>query len=342
MKTFLLDNDFILESGEVISSPVFAYHTFGKLNKDKSNVVWVCHAFTANSDVFSWWDGLFGNNCLFNPGEHFIVCANILGSCYGTTGPLSINPQSNRPYYHTFPNITIRDLVNAHIILKRHLGINNINTLIGGSMGGQQALEWAIIEPNNIQNLLLIATNVRHSPWGIAFNEAQRMAIKADGSITEESEKAGIAGMKAARAIAMMSYRNYLTFSQTQNDQEGRNLVLPKAAAYQQYQGEKLATRFNAFSYITLSKTMDSHDITRNRANPAEVLTAIKANTLIMSISNDILFPPEEQLLLAQLIPNATYKSINSIYGHDGFLIETAAITKEILAFKQSILQTFI
>jgi homoserine O-acetyltransferase len=340
MKTFLLGNDLILESGEVLASPEITYHTYGNLNSEKSNVVWACHAFTANSDVLSWWNGLFGDGCLYDPNHHFIVCANILGSCYGTTGPLSINPKTGKPYYGSFPFITIRDMVRAHILLKAHLGIEKIHTLIGGSMGGQQALEWAILEPDVIQNLVLVATNSRHSPWGIAFNEAQRMAIFADAEYGTEKPSAAANGMKAARAIAMLSYRNYQTYLLTQNDEEDRDLKLPKAAAYQQYQGEKLTLRFNAYSYVTLSKAMDAHDVSRNRGSVEEALLLIEANALLISVSSDMLFPPDEQKSLALQIPNASHASINSLYGHDGFLIETIALTRSILSFQQTIYKT--
>lgn len=340
MKTFSLGNDLILESGEVLASPEIAYHTYGSLNADKSNVVWVCHAFTANSDVLTWWNGLFGKDCLFDPNHHFIVCANILGSCYGTTGPLSINPQTGTPYFGTFPMLTIRDLVAAHIHLKEHLEIESIQFLVGGSLGGQQALEWAILEPEVIENLILVATNARHSPWGIAFNEAQRMAIFADSEYGNEKPTAALNGMKAARAIALLSYRNYQTYLLTQNDEEERDLLMPKAASYQRYQGDKLALRFNAYSYVVLSKAMDSHDVARNRVSVQEALLAVKAKTLVISVSSDLLFPPDEQKIIALQIPNSVHATINSIYGHDGFLIETNALTKTIVDFQLSNYQT--
>src|SRR5579875_1858488 len=170
---------FQLESGKKLRNLEIAYHTFGSLNPEKNNVVWVCHALTANADVFDWWPGLFGEKALFNPEEHFIICANILGSAYGTTNPLSINPKDNEPYYLSFPEVTIRDMVKAHQLLAAHLNIQKIEVLIGGSLGGQQALEWAISEPEKINQLIVLASNARHSPWGIAFNESQRLSIAA-------------------------------------------------------------------------------------------------------------------------------------------------------------------
>ena len=199
--TFTLPTNFPLERGATLLQPTFAYHTYGDPSKP---VVWVCHALTANSDVFDWWSGLFGPDDLFNPRDYYIVCANILGSCYGTEGPLSIQPGTNTPYYHQFPIVTVRDMAAAHEALRQHLNIQKIHLLIGGSLGGQQAQEWVISQPNLVENLVLIATNARHSAWGIAFNESQRMAIAADTSWQESFEKAGDAGMRAARAMALM------------------------------------------------------------------------------------------------------------------------------------------
>jgi len=331
LKTFTYKQKFVLESGKILPELQIAFHTYGNLNSKKNNVIWVTHALTANSDVFDWWKGLFGTNCLFNPKEYFIVCANIIGSHYGSTGPLSINPDTGNPYYHNFPEITIRDMVNAHILLRNHLGIDQIKFLIGGSLGGQQALEWAITENDIIENLIVIATNAQHSPWGIAFNEAQRLAIKADKTWLNNSHDAGLEGLKAARAIALLSYRNSKIYNITQKEETNNLPKIFKAASYQNYQGEKLVKRFNAFSYWYLSKAMDTHNVGRNREGVVQALKRIKANTLVIGILSDILFPIEEQKFLAENIPNANYAEIDSLYGHDGFLIETEKLTKTIL-----------
>lgn len=311
-----------LEKGGQLSTPTVTYHTYGRPDKP---VIWVCHALTANSDVFDWWAGLFGPNDPFNPEDYFIVCANVLSSCYGTTGPLSENPDTGQVYYHDFPEVTIRDMVQAHEALRRHLGIERIHLLLGGSLGGQQALEWAVQQPAAIDNLVLIATNARHSAWGIAFNEAQRMAIEADVSWRKRLPQAGDLGMRAARAAALLSYRHYDTYHRFQTDAEP---VLEgyRATTYQQYQGEKLSRRFNAFSYYRLTQAMDSHHVGRGRGSVEEVLGRLRVRTLAVGISSDVLFPPSEQRYLATHIPGATYAEINSDYGHDGFLIETEAL----------------
>jgi homoserine O-acetyltransferase len=327
---------FGLESGKKLNDLQIAYHTYGNLNKRKDNVIWVCHALTANSDVFDWWSGLFGDNCLFNPKDHFIVCANILGSPYGSSNPLSINKETGLPYFLFFPEITVRDMVNAHQLLADHLKIPEIGLLIGGSLGGQQAMEWAISEPDKIKKLVLIATNAQHSPWGIAFNESQRMAITADRTFYSLSPNGGSKGLKVARSIALLSYRAYETYGATQLEVNINKLSDYKASSYQNYQGEKLVKRFNAYSYYLLTKVMDSHHVGRKRNSIEEALKLIRAKTLVMGITNDVLFPIAEQRFLADHIPKARFVEVNSFYGHDGFLIETETLTKELGNFLKS------
>ena len=322
IQQFKYNNEFQLESGRTLPEFQLGFTTLGKLNDAKDNVIWITHALTANSNPEEWWNGLVGKGKFFNPENHFIVCANVLGSPYGSTNPLSVNPQTGNKYYHNFPTLTIRDIVNAFELLRQHLGITKINTLVGGSLGGQQALEWAIQQTDLIENLFLIATNAQHSPWGIAFNESQRLAIKADRTWFSYSDDAGIKGLKAARAIALLSYRNYQTYQISQEDLEEKTDDF-NAASYQNYQGEKLVNRFNAYSYWQLSKAMDSHNVGRNRGGIAQALNLIKAKTLVVAISSDVLFPVSESETLHQNIKNSAFEIIDSLYGHDGFLIET-------------------
>ena len=327
-------SEFVLESGQSLPSLRLAYHTFGKLNDKKNNVVWICHALTANSNPLEWWDILVGENKTINTEEHFIICVNILGSCYGSTNALSENPNADKAgesFYHDFPFFTIRDIVNSIDLLRKELqsklGFEKIWLCIGGSMGGQQAMEWAIKEPNLIENLALIATSAKHSAWGIAFNSSQRLAIENDSTWKESNPKAGINGMKVARSIALLSYRNYEAYNLTQTDNDGRSKNF-SSESYQVYQGEKLAHRFDAFAYYNLSKAMDSHDVGRNRGGVEKALSKIKAKTVVVSITNDVLFPSEDQQLLAKYIPNSTYFEIKSPYGHDGFLLEGEKLGK--------------
>lgn len=318
---------FILENGATLPYLDIGYHTYGTLNAAKDNVVWVCHALTGNSDAAVWWDGLIGRGRLFNPEEYFIVCANMLGSCYGSSGASSVNPTTGEPYFRSFPQVTVRDMVRAHILLREALGIEKIHVGLGGSMGGQQLLEWAILEPTVFEAIIPMATNAKHSPWGIAFNESQRLALEADATFFEDRLDAGLAGLKAARSIGILSYRNYETFGKTQPEIDNDKLDGYRASSYQAYQGKKLTRRFNAHSYWQLSKAMDSHNVGRGRGSAEEALAQIQARTLVVGISTDILFPSEEQRFLAEHIPDAEYVEITSPYGHDGFLIEFAALT---------------
>lgn len=326
----------ILESGEQLEDLSIAYTTYGKMAADGSNVIWICHALTANADPAEWWPGLVGEGRFYNPDKYFIVCANVLSSCYGTTGPGSTIPNHRHNYFWQFPQVTIRDMVLVHELLRQHLGIQRIHTLIGGSLGGMQVLEWTISNPELFQHVVMLATNARHSAWGIAFNESQRLAIKADPTWNEDHPKAGAAGLKAARAVALLSYRGYETYDRSQTEDDLNKIDHYKASSYQNYQGEKLVSRFSSHSYWYLTKAMDSHNVGRGRVNVESALKAVKNNTLIIGISSDILFPVSEQKYLAEVMPNAVYQEIDSFYGHDGFLIETEKIEELIREFYQA------
>lgn len=325
----------VLESGAILPEVRIQYSTLGERNADDSNIIWICHALTANSDVEGWWPGLVGSDYLYNPEEHFVVCANILSSCYGTTGPTETNPETNTPYFLSFPVVTIRDMVMIHDILREHLGIHSVHTLIGGSLGGQQAMEWAIQKPEYFKHLILLSTNAFHSPWGIAFNESQRMAIDMDPTWRNPSLDAGREGLKTARSIAMLSYRSYETYVETQSEEDSSKTDDYRAITYQHYQGDKLVKRFNCHSYWYLSKAMDSHHVGRNRESVSAALGKITAKTIVIGISSDILFPVCEQEFLAKQIPNADYVCIDSLYGHDGFLTEIEKLDVVIRAFYQ-------
>lgn len=326
---FTYPHPFQLESGASLPGFTLAYHVFGTLNEAKDNVVWVVHALTGSSNPMEWWPGVVGQGCVIDPEKHFIVCANCLGSPYGSTCPLSLNPDSGVPYYHDFPLITNRDIANSFELLRIHLNIERIRLLAGASLGGQQALEWSVISPSVFDYQLLIATNARHSPWGIGFNESQRLAIMADQSWKERSDDAGKSGLLAARSIALLSYRSAQGYNKTQAD-DTEKLDNFRVQSYQKYQGEKLVKRFNAFSYWTLSKAMDSHNIGRNRGGIEAALSSIRAKTTILGIETDILFPLEEQQFLYRYIPNARLDVIHSDLGHDGFLTESSKVTQVI------------
>ena len=323
---------FHLEKGGVLPELRITYHTFGQLNAAADNVVWVAHALTANSNPTQWWPGLVGENDLINPEEHFIVCANIIGSCYGTTGPRDFNPENGERYLTNFPDLTIRDMVKAHNLLRRHLQIEKIYLGLGGSMGGQQMLEWAIEEPNLFEQLCVLATGAKSTPWGIAFRSAQRLALEADPSFFSNSPNGGQKGAEAARAMAMISYRTREAYNQTQSD-DNEAIDNFKADSYQRYQGLKLSKRFDARTYHLLSSAMDTHNVGRGRHSAEAALSTIKARTLVLGIENDLLFANEEQAHLAEHILGAQLALIPSLYGHDGFLIEAESISKHLQNF---------
>lgn len=335
-KVYHYNKSFLLHSGLQLPGFDLAYQTWGRLNESKDNVIWICHALTGSADVEQWWPGLIGPGKLFDTDRYFVICANVLGGCYGSTGPLSVNPQSFKPYYHSFPFIAVQDVTASFELLRKQLGIRSLALLIGGSLGGQQAVQWAVEKPEVVARLVLLATNARHSPWGIAFNETQRMAIAGDASWKSKSAEAGREGLKAARAIALLSYRTYQVYDDKQQEQEPRPLDEFCASSYQQYQGNKFIDRFNAFSYWALSKMMDAHDVGRGYESTEKALARVQAKTLVIGIDSDILFPAAEQQYLAQHIADARLHLISSRYGHDGFLVETSAVSEavqELLAF---------
>lgn len=333
--TFHYNLPFELEAGGKLPGFQLRYTTLGSLNQQRNNVIWVCHALTGSSDFTSWWGGLFKEGSVFDPRHYFIICANMLGGCYGATGPLSINPETGNPYYHSFPLVTNRDVVRSFDLLRQHLGIEKIHTLIGGSLGGQQVLEWAILQPDVFHHIIPLACNAWHSPWGVAFNEAQRMAIEADPTWKGNEPRAGMEGLKAARAIGMISYRHYETFLHTQEEKNAGKLDDLRAASYQRYQGQKLANRFNAFTYWLLSKMMDNHHLGRGRKSAQDSLRQIKATALVIGIDTDLLFPVQEQQFIADNIPQSTFAVLKSLYGHDGFLVEFDQINTTIRHFYQ-------
>lgn len=327
-----LNHPFGLEPGGKIENLRIAYHTYGTLNASRDNVIWVCHALTANSDVADWWPHTVETGRFLDPGRWFVVCANILGSPYGTTSPLHTDPATGKPYYRRFPRYTIRDIVNAHRELASHLGIDRIHALVGCSVGGFQAVEWAVMEPDRFGKLALMATDAVATPWTIAIDETQRMAIEADPTWGDERPDAATAGLAAARAIGLLSYRGPSGYNISQRDTE----ELPdvhRASSYQRYQGEKLVRRFDAYSYHAILDAFDTHDVGRGRGGMAAALRGIKAETIVVGLTTDIVFPPEDMHHLSTLIPGARYAEIQSPFGHDGFLVESDQLNAIMLPF---------
>jgi homoserine O-acetyltransferase len=353
-KLFQAEYPFEFECGKSIPSISIAYETYGRLNKEKSNAILICHALTgsaylAGKPIFSnellqrspllgamarktpgWWDDLVGPGRVFDTDRFYIISSNIMGSCYGSSGPASINPESGKKYGPDFPQVTVRDIVHAERELIHHLGIEKLHAAIGGSLGGMQVLEWALMFPSMINSIVPIGTSARHSDWCIGLNNIARQAIMNDpdwqeGHYQKQPEK----GLALARKVGMVSYRSDISF----NARFGYERILPEndifkpenifqVESYLNYQGTKLVERFDANSYLYLTRAMDSHDITRDRGSLEEVLRQIKTRTLCIGIDSDILYPAHEQKSIAAAIPWAQYSEIKSINGHDAFLIE--------------------
>ena len=336
IEIFKYGKPFELESGKTLPCLDIAYHTYGQLNENKDNCIWVCHALTANSDVADWWPHTVEKDAFLNPDKYFIVCANILGSCYGTTGPTSENPETGSPYYSDFPLVTIRDVVKAHRLLANHLGIEKIFSLIGASVGGFQALEWAATYPEEIGSMVLIATEAEASPWAVAIDETQRMAIFSDSTYGERRRDAGAAGLATARALGLLTYRGPYGYNNTQKNNPDFNALEGthhRAQTYQRYQGEKLVKRFDAYSYVSILNMFDTHNIGRDRGGVEKVLSEMRMPVLVVGITTDIIFTPDYMRWLADSMPNSEYREIDSPFGHDGFLVEHEILNKIIKEF---------
>lgn len=328
---------FEFEAGGSVPELKVVYHCSEKAWEpdDSRKVIWICHALTANSDPCDWWPEIVGPGKLLDTEKYFVVCANMLGSAYGSSGPSSLKPCApgtcgdREPYYFDFPKITVRDIVRANILVRKHLGIKKIDLMVGGSIGGFQSVEWCIMEPDVIGKAVFIACNARVTPWLTAYNESQRMALDADPTFREcSSLKGGEAGLKCARSIALISYRTYEGYGITQAEKDQDLLWADRAASYQRYQGKKLADRFDAYSYYYLTYSVDAHNVGRGRGGVEKALGSIVADCTVVGIGSDRLFPVHEQRFIAEHIPGAKFHEIESAFGHDGFLLEYEQLEK--------------
>lgn len=327
----LITDNFGFEAGRKLDSLEIVYHTSPREYKKGERVVWLCHALTANSDPLDWWPEMVGDTCCVNPDKDYVVCVNIFGSAYGTTGPRSIkNDELRIKNYLDFPKFTVRDTARLFTLVREHLGIEQVDLLVGSSIGGFHALEWAIIEGERIRKAAFIATAPRVSPWLSAWMEVQRMAMEADPTFRAcESLEGGRKGLEAARAISLISYRSFDGYNLTQYETDEDCLFASRAASYERYQGEKLVKRgFDAYSYYYLLWCVDSQNVGRGRGGVTQALAQIKAKSIVISITSDGLFPPCESSEWAKHIPDAKYYEIESRFGHDGFLLETEQITR--------------
>lgn len=312
------------EKGVEIQNPKIAYRSWGNLNTNKDNVVFICHALTGNADADDWFGGLIGKDKTINPDKYFIICPNILGSCYGSTGPTSINPETKKAWQADFPEITIRDIVRFNQKLLDELDISGIELVVGGSLGGMTALEFTIMD-SRIKSSALFAMGKAHSPWAIGISEAQRMAIYADENWKDGFYSEDLLpkkGLAAARAMAMITYRTPINYGQKFGREVHPEKNIYQVESYLNYQGQKLVDRFDANSYVTLSKAMDTHDVSRDRGSFEEVLAKVKQPVLVVGFNSDKLYPINEQQELSELLPNSQFAQLDSLYGHDAFLIE--------------------
>ena len=315
-----------LESGVMLPDVRVAYRTWGKLNSSGSNAVVVCHALTGDANVDRWWTNAFGQGRI-DTERHFVIASNVLGGCYGTTGPTSVNDVTGLPWGGDFPRVTIRDMVEVQRRLIEHLGVARIALVTGGSMGGMQALEWAVMYPDLVCSIAPISVGAVHSAWCIGISEAQRTAIFADPQWHDGHYRPGhgpTGGFAAARQVGLVSYRSPDSFEAKFGRTEGESGFAVEE--YLRYQGEELVGRFDAASYVALTYSMDSHDLGRGRSSVEEVLGAINCHALVIGISSDVLYPVAEQIHLAKLLPGGRYVEIDVPHGHDGFLIEAESV----------------
>ena len=322
-----------LESGEHLFEVRVAYRTWGRLNANRDNAIVICHALTGNADADTWWEPLFGEGRTFDPDSHFIICSNVLGSCYGTTGATDIDPLTGKPYAATFPQITVRDMVRVQAQLLEFLGVESIESVIGGSLGGMQVLEWGVMYPDRVRSLAVIAASGRHSAWCIGLSEAQRQAIYTDphwcdGLYTRD--RSPRQGLATARMMAMSTYRSHQSFALRfeRSPAQPNNLEIVN---YLHYHGDKFIDRFDANTYIRLTQAMDSHDLGWQRGAYTAVLEKISIPALIVAIDSDILYPPSEQQELANFMPRAEFQWLRSHHGHDAFLIDMEQLNDLIL-----------
>jgi homoserine O-acetyltransferase len=328
--------DFVLENGAVLRDVDIAYRTWGDPANARDHAILICHALTGSADVEAWWPDIIGAGKTFDPARDYIICANILGSCYGTTGPVSLKPGSSQRYRADFPRVSVRDMVELQRILLDALGVEFIELVTGPSLGGMQVLEWALMYPERVGSVVPIGVGGRHSAWCIGISEAQRAAIAADpkwkdGYYSDDAPPEQ--GLSAARMMAVCTYRSWDSFEQ-RFGRELRDDGQFQVQSYLRHQGTKINQRFDANTYVTLTHAMHTHDLARGRDDYPDVLRSIEQPALVVSVSSDTLYPPEEQRYLAEYLPNAQYEILDCPHGHDGFLIETETLGRMIVDFR--------
>jgi len=351
-----------LESGEKFGPITLAFETYGALNKEKSNAILVAHALSGDAHAAGvhesqnnpgWWDAFIGPGKAFDTDKYFVICSNILGGCKGSTGPASLNSKTGQPYALDFPLITINDIVNAQKRLIDHLGIEKLLSVVGGSMGGQQVLSWLVNYPENLCSAVPIATTIKHSPQQIAFNEVGRQSIMADAYWKSGNYYTGAAPSKGLAVARMIGHITYMSdksmaekFGRAKKDsgQPFKFTADFEVEGYLRYRGDNFVKRFDANSYLYITKAMDNFDASGGRRFE-EVLRGTKAKVLVISFKSDWLYPAYQSKEIVKACKLAgvatTYCEIDSTYGHDAFLLEVEEETHLIKHFLKKVFYAY-
>jgi homoserine O-acetyltransferase len=350
-------DELILENGEKLGSITVAYETYGTLNDQRSNAVLILHALTGDAhaagfhkgdDKPGWWDDMIGPGKAFDTNKYFVICSNVLGGCKGTTGPSSINPQTGKKYGLDFPIISISDMVNVQKHLIDYLNIDQLLSVAGGSMGGMQALEWLTVHPDRLKSAIVIATSAKHSPQQIAFHEVGRQAIMADPHWKDGHYYGGLPPAKGLSVARMIGHITYMSDT-SMAEKFGRHLgdeklhkfsVGSEVEDYLHNRGNHFVKRFDANSYLYITRAIDSFDASRGK-NLYEVFREIKARVLVLAFKSDWLYPASQSREIVRGCKLAgvdtTYCEIDSTYGHDAFLLEVREETHLIGHFLQKV-----
>ena len=346
-----------LQSGAVLGPVTLAYETYGELNEKRNNVILICHALSGDAHVAAhpgvggekpgWWNAVVGPGCAIDTNHYFVICSNVLGGCGGSTGPSSLNPRTGRPYGLTFPIITVADMVEAQRRLLDALGVNELMAVMGGSLGGMQALQWSVSYPDRVRSVIVLATTARVSAQAIALNEVARQAIYADPAWNHGDYYGGhapSAGLAVARMVGHISYLS----EQSMRSKFGRRLRDRQAygfdftpefqvETYLRHHGDQFTGRFDANSFLYITKAIDYFDLSFGLPGLADAFRSVTTRFLVLSVSSDWLFPPSQSAELVRVLLkndiDATYLEIQSEYGHDGFLLELDRLKELIHGF---------
>ena len=356
---FVSRTPFVLECGAALEEITIAYETYGALNNSRDNAVLICHALSGDAHVAGfhrgaskpgWWDDMIGPGKAFDTERYFAICSNVLGGCKGSTGPSSINPKTGRPFGLSFPVVTVLDMVNAQHLLVKHLGIEKILTVSGGSMGGMQALQWAVSYPDMVTSCIPIATAYKHSAQQIALDEVGRQAIMAD-TAWRNGHYYGHGSPSRGLAVARMI--GHITYMSDRSMEEKFGRILKKdvygydfsqefeVEGYLRHRGESFIQRFDANSYLYITKAMDYFDLQREAPLMQVFRRARNVSFLVIAFSSDWLYPPYQSKEIVKALKmngmDVTYCEISSNYGHDAFLVEFAEETRLIRHFLEKV-----